>query len=95
MVYLLHFTHPYKHARHYIGFAETPATFERRIAHHKAGTGARLPKVVADTGGTFEVAEVWPDGDRNFERLLKNRHGAGRFCPICKHSKISHDEKHY
>ena len=53
MVYLLHFTHPYKHARHYIGFAETPATFDRRIAHHRAGTGARLPKVVADTGQYF------------------------------------------
>lgn len=86
MVYLLHFHTRYKHAGHYIGYAETPATFERRISHHRAGSGSRLCKVAADAGIGFEVAQVWDDGDRTLERILKKRHGASRFCPICKKS---------
>lgn len=84
MVYLLHFDKPFGHARHYIGWAETPATFARRIAHHRAGTGAKLVARAAGAGINFEIARVWEDGDRTFERALKNRHGAGRFCPVCK-----------
>lgn len=64
MVYLIHFDRPLGHARHYIGYAATPATLERRIAHHKAGTGARLLKVAADAGIDFHIARVWDDGDR-------------------------------
>lgn len=84
MVYLLHFEKPFRHARHYTGFAETPATFARRIAHHRAGRGARLVARAADAGIDFEIARVWEDGDRTLERALKDRHGASRFCPVCK-----------
>lgn len=64
MVYLLHFSRPYRHARHYIGYAATPATLARRLAHHRAGADSKLCKIVADTGGDFELAHVWEDGNR-------------------------------
>lgn len=79
-VYLIHFTQPYHHARHYIGFT---ADLPRRIAEHQrdylhlmgAVNAAKIPWV---------VAKVWPDGDRELERRLKRWKGAGQFCPICQ-----------
>lgn len=82
-VYLIHFLQPYKHARHYIGFA---TDVEARIAEHRRGNGARLMTVVKRAGIAWVVAKVWPGRDRAFERRLKRRHGASRFCPICRGS---------
>jgi predicted GIY-YIG superfamily endonuclease len=80
-VYLLHFARPYKHAQHYIGWAEN---LDKRIAHHRAGTGARLMQILKEQGIDFVVAKIWEDKDKNFERSLKNQNGAKRFCPCCK-----------
>lgn len=80
-VYLLHFDKPYKHAMHYIGWAEN---LDKRIAHHRNGTGARLMQVLKAAGIGFSIAHVWPDQDKTFERKLKNRGSAKRFCPCCK-----------
>ena len=82
MVYLLHFDRPYRHARHYIGFSTSERTFKGRLAHHRAGTGARLMAVITAAGVPWRVARTWPNGDRNFERNLKN-HSGTRYCPIC------------
>jgi predicted GIY-YIG superfamily endonuclease len=80
-VYLLHFERPYKHARHYLGFAED---LERRLELHRAGRGARLMEVVVAAGIGFELVRTW-EGDRTLERLLKNRHNApARLCPLCR-----------
>jgi len=38
-VSLLHFARPYRHARHYLGYAEH---LEQRLARHRAGSGVRL-----------------------------------------------------
>ena len=89
MVYLLHFDEPYRHARHYVGFAETPATFGRRVAHHRNGTGARLLAVVSAAGIGFTIARTWPDADRTQERKLKNRKNAPRLCPVCAARKAA------
>lgn len=83
-VYLLHFDQPYKHARHYIGWAKDGRNLKLRLRHHENGNGAHLLKVCLDHEITWKLAKVWDDGDRSFERRLKNRHGANRFCPICK-----------
>jgi hypothetical protein len=49
-VYLLHFTEPYRHARHYMGWTENlPA----RLALHTEGRGARLVEVVIGHGIGF------------------------------------------
>jgi predicted GIY-YIG superfamily endonuclease len=84
MVYLIHFERPYRHARHYVGYSRNAEAFERRIEHHRNGTGARLLEVVTAAGIGFHVSRTWPDGTRDDEGRLKRRHGAGRFCPACR-----------
>lgn len=85
MVYLLHFSSPYRHARHYVGYASGEEEFARRLREHRAGSGARLMQVVKEAGITFEVARVWPDAGRDFERYLKTRHKRVRaLCPLCR-----------
>lgn len=85
-VYLLHFDTKYQHAQHYIGFA---FDVERRIDEHRRGCGARLMAVIKGAGISFQVAQVWRGKDRKFERLLKNRHGAGKFCPVCRSQYVT------
>lgn len=53
MIYILHFDRPYKHARHYTGFAETAETLQKRLDQHLAGRGSRLVQVVTDEGIGF------------------------------------------
>jgi predicted GIY-YIG superfamily endonuclease len=79
-VYLLHFTQPYKHARHYLGCAEDVSA---RLSQHRNGTGARLTQVVREAGISWVVARTWRGG-RRLERRLKNWHNSPQLCPICK-----------
>jgi hypothetical protein len=83
MVYLLCFHQKFKHAKHYIGFAESQESFAKRLACHKSGRGARLMKAITKAGIGFEVARTWNDGDRTFERKLKKRKNGPKLCPIC------------
>lgn len=82
-VYLLHLDPPYKHARHYLGWA---GNLEARLAHHRAGTGARLPAVAIAAGSRLVLARTWL-GDRHLERKLKNQKNAPKLCPICRGEK--------
>jgi len=82
-VYLLHFTSPYRHARHYRGWSLDAAT---RIEEHRRGQGARLMKVIKDAGIGFVVAKIEP-GTRARERQLKQR-GASRDCPVCMAARV-------
>ena len=79
-IYLLHFDRPYKHARHYLGWADD---LERRLARHEAGNGARLLAVIGAAGISWTLARTW-EGDRHEERRLKRRGGHARLCPLCK-----------
>lgn len=81
-VYLLHLDPPYKHARHYTGWASS-GNLGYRLAHHAAGTGANLLRYAAKDGGTWRVARTWA-GDRHLERRIKRRGGAARVCPVCR-----------
>lgn len=83
MVYLIHFDQPFKHACHYIRFSESPACFERRIEHHRSGRGAAIMKAVTNAGIGWSVSRIWEDGDRTFERKLKNRKNSKQLCPHC------------
>ena len=71
--YLLHFSEPYQHARHYSGSA---ADLQARLAEHEAGRGSRLLAVAKAAGITWTLARTWPGG-RTRERQLKNQ-GARR-----------------
>lgn len=85
MVYLLHFTEKYHHSRHYIGFVDGgEKELQSRLKRHESGTGARLMEVIKNAGIEFKLARTWPEGDRNFERRLKNMKKSSRYCPICR-----------
>lgn len=84
-VYLLHFEPGLRvagnrYARHYIGWA---LDHEQRIAEHLRGQSSPLVRAVIAAGQCVELATVRHDVDRNFERRIKNRREASRFCPIC------------
>ena len=87
-VYVLHFSEPYKHAKHYMGGA---VDLDARLAEHGAGHGARLTQVVKDAGITWTLARTW-QGGRMRERQLKNRGGASRCCPTCKAQRVRSPE---
>lgn len=79
VIYLLHFDQPFKHTRHYIGWA---SNLEARLEHHRRGTGARLLAVLNQHGIGWTLARTW-SGTRSRERQLKNMGGASRRCPMC------------
>ncbi|MDQ6804402.1 MAG: endonuclease [Actinomycetota bacterium] len=68
VMYLVHFSEPYRHARHYTGWT---------------GRGARLLQVIAQAGIGWTLARTW-EGPRQRERQLKRQGGASRRCPICR-----------
>ena len=78
MVYLIHFSKPFHHAQHYIGYTTNEHYLKSRLKNHANGTGSKLMKAVNEAGIDYEVVRVWKDGDRNFERRLKK----------CKNAKI-------
>jgi predicted GIY-YIG superfamily endonuclease len=80
IIYLLHFSGAYKHARHYIGFT---TDLQARLDAHNKGAGARLLEVITGAGIGFELARTW-QGTRKTERALKNQKNAPRFCPVCR-----------
>jgi predicted GIY-YIG superfamily endonuclease len=84
-VYLICFERPLQHAHHYIGWAKD---LDRRLEHHRAGTGANLMRVVGEAGIGWSVARVWPGEGRDFERRLKNTHNVRRYCPVCSGAQV-------
>lgn len=82
-IYLLHFERPYRHARHYTGFA---LDLDARLIAHTKGRGARLTAVVKAAGITWQLARTWT-GTRRTERSLKQQGGASRRCPLCTKSR--------
>ena len=85
-VYLLHFERPIGdpanargQAQHYIGCCDDVAA---RLETHRKGQGARITREVARRGIEMHLVRVW-EGDRTFERRLKNRHNGPLLCPLC------------
>jgi predicted GIY-YIG superfamily endonuclease len=80
-VYLLHLDPPYKHARHYLGWA---ADLAARMADHAEGRGARLLAVQKAAGGTWHLTRTWTDATRSYERRIKNTGHVPHYCPACQ-----------
>lgn len=77
--YLLHFSQPYKHAKHYLGTAQD---LPERLRQHNAGQAARLTQVVVQAGIQLTLARTWPGGYEQ-ERRLKRQKNGPRLCPVC------------
>jgi putative endonuclease len=85
-VYLLHLgdslgdpTNRRGQAQHYMGWAKD---LDRRLWHHRNGSGARLTAAAAALGIDMHLVRTW-EGDRNLERQLKNRKNHRLLCPTC------------
>lgn len=78
-VYLIHLDTPYRHARHYTGWAKD---LDTRLEAHRHGHGARLMQVIKEAGISWRLARTWP-GTKTLERAIKDRHNAPRLCPGC------------
>jgi predicted GIY-YIG superfamily endonuclease len=85
-VYLLHFTKPLSHARHYCGW--TPRLVADRLKLHETGRGANICKHAVLNGAELELIRVWNFNTwqeaREFECKLKRTHNLGRYCPLCR-----------
>lgn len=81
--YLLHFDPPYKHARHYLGWADD---IERRVREHlSAGSKASpLVRAALAAGCKVRLARVWAAYSRDWERSTKNGRNVPRLCPECR-----------
>ena len=77
--YLLHFSRPYKHAKHYLGTAED---VQARLEQHRAGHAARLTQVVVEAGIELDLVRTWPGGRAKERQLKRQKHGP-RLCPVC------------
>lgn len=85
MVYLIHLDTPLAHAQHYLGFVKN--NLEQRVKRHRSGQGAKMLKAANEAGIGWDVVRTWPDGDRTFERMLKNRKKSKCLCPKCSAKK--------
>lgn len=81
-VYVLHFDPPYLHAGHYIGFTEHEDVAQR-LEEHLAGRGSPLIRAAVANGSRVEIAHVFVNGSRGFERRIKNMGSAARWCRLC------------
>lgn len=88
-VYLIHFSEPYKHARHYLGSA---GNLQARLDAHRAGSGARLMEVITDAGISWHVSRIWEcptvEEARTLEAHYKRQRDGVRLCPECKHMPL-------
>lgn len=82
--YLVHFSRPLRHARHYIGVTTRVDDIEARLAEHRAGRGARICAVAVAEGIDLVLARTWPNVPWRYEVRLKAQGGASRLCPLCK-----------
>lgn len=81
-VYILHFNTKYRHAAHYVGFANSDV--DKRIERHRnGGSGAKLMDAISENGIGFQVARIWENADRWFERRIKRRKNTKNLCPVC------------
>jgi hypothetical protein len=88
-LYLLHFTPRYRHAGHYLGFAESIAA---RVREHRSASPKSSPLVRAALGAScaVDLVRVWPGEGRTTERRLKRGGGLSRYCPVCRSSGRYH-----
>jgi hypothetical protein len=85
VIYILHIDPPLAHARHYVGWTKD-ADVSRRVSEHLEQAGRRPSKLVGAAlraGRTVTLAGTL-EGDRLFERRLKARGGASKYCPLCR-----------
>lgn len=85
MVYVLRFQSPLGNphnrrgqARYYVGWCKD-GTLHRRLAQHRAGTGAAITRAAIAQGIDFDVVLTIPNASRDDERRIKRQKNTPRF----------------
>lgn len=86
MIYVIRFSqrignpqNPRAQAQYYVGWCkDSKSALERRLAEHRAGTGARITAAAVARGLTLEVVFTMP-GSRKVERQIKNQKNTRKF----------------
>lgn len=81
-IYLIHFSRPFKHARHYMGQTGDLAA---RLSRHKAGRGASLLAAAVSAGIRLHVVRKWTGSKATAknEQRLKRTWKNSDLCPRC------------
>jgi predicted GIY-YIG superfamily endonuclease len=79
-VYLLHFSRPYLHARHYIGFT---TDLKSRLSAHRGGRSTPLIRAAVAEGIELLLARTWDTVTVGFEHRLHKSKYRFMACPIC------------
>jgi hypothetical protein len=78
------FDHPYRHARHYLGWT---TNLDARLQSHRRGNGSRLISVITAAGVDLHLVQTWR-GDRNLERRIKTKRRARPLLPRMRRPSI-------
>lgn len=86
VVYLLHFSEPYKHARHFIGAA--PSLTHVLDVIYEPAKFSRSPLLIAAhaAGVRFQIANLI-EGDARWRARLRARKDAPAICSICREAR--------
>ena len=80
-VYLINFSDPVGHNRHYRGWTGR-ADWADRFREHVTGRGAKLTRRAVRLGVEMTVVRTWP-GTPAREKQIKQQGSAFRQCPVC------------
>jgi hypothetical protein len=92
-LYLLHFDPPYRHARHYLGYAVGTGRGYRYAKDQAEGNavGAHELVMAAQWNLTeISVADVFVGAGRAEQRRMRSNGSLSRFCPICQREGRAH-----
>lgn len=83
MVYLLHFSEPYKHARHYIGAAPTLEIVLGTVDEPTRWSSSPLLHAAHAAGVRFRLAEIHEGTNADARRLRARKHSPS-WCSVCR-----------
>lgn len=89
-LYLLHFDPPYRHARHYLGYAIGTGRgrdyAKAQARGHAIGAHELVQAAQADQV-SIHVADVLVGAGRATQRAMRSSHNLARHCPICSNAQ--------
>lgn len=92
-LYLLHFDPPYRHARHYLGYAVGTgrgASYARAQARGKALGAHELVMAAQANLCEISVVDVLVGEGRATQRRMRANGSLSRFCSICRDRGEAH-----
>lgn len=82
VVYVLHFSRPYKGKSHYVGWVKNYEDLGRRIEQHRRGRGANFLRHVVAAGIELDLVLTF-EGSENTERRFKQLKSTPKYCQMC------------